>query len=188
MEFFEQVAAVGKGPHLYLALAGALMTPDICSAMESPDGRATGERYREWFDTHLARQHLHPMDGTPILSGADCFRLRCSFLHQGTTQHEHSGYSRVVFVEPGPGTFHMNVLNDALNIDIGTFCQEMAGGALAWLSAAEGSENFKRNYPLSATIRSSCRDTRTGCCRMSKAIRSSRSRISRPNRRSVKFL
>jgi hypothetical protein len=146
-EFFEQVARGGEGAFSYLALSGALIVPDICGAMESEDGCATPSRYIAWFDERVAPLYEDPRDGTPMLSGEDCYMLRCSFLHQGTTQHEHGSYSRILFVEPNPrAVLHMNIVNDALNIAIREFCHEMAAAALAWLKGVENTEVFKRNY------------------------------------------
>jgi hypothetical protein len=145
-DFFEQVAIGGEGPHYYLALSGAFVIPDMCGAMESDDGRATGARNTAWFDRHMAPRHLQRPAEDPFLSGEDCWRLRCSSLHQGTTQHDQSSYSRILFTEPGPNTFHMNIINDALNIDIREFCREMAESASAWLDDAEDGEQFKGNY------------------------------------------
>lgn len=115
--------------------------------MASDDGCATGARYADWFDTHVASNYPLLPDGSPFLSGADCYRLRCSFLHQGTTQHDRSAYSRVIFTEPASNTFHLNILNDALNVDIRQFCTEVATGALTWLSEAEATDNFQQNFP-----------------------------------------
>ena len=51
-------------------------------------------------------------------------------------------------VEPGAttNTFHYNILNDALNIDVGLFCREMAAGARNWLNAVENTPRFRANY------------------------------------------
>jgi hypothetical protein len=142
-EFFEQVEAAGEGRLYYIALMAALAVPDICAAMESDDGQATGTRYRAWFDRHVA-----PRYGSQ-LTGEDCYRFRCSMLHQGGAQHPASDYSRIVFIEPGATTnvFHNNVMNDALKLDVRLFCRDMAEAGLAWLPAAEQTENYTRNYP-----------------------------------------
>lgn len=127
--------------NLYLlALLGSLVIPDICGALGSEDGRALREKYIEWFKKYAANI-------CPFLSGEDCYYLRCSLLHQGSSQHERSGYSRVLFVEPTATTnvFHCNVLNDALNIDVRIFCLGMVAAAHRWLGEVEGTELFKRN-------------------------------------------
>ena len=65
----------------------------------------------------------------------------------GSTQPLQGELSRVVFVEPGQGGFfHRIVMDDALNLDINQFCRDMAAAGLAWLAAAESTDNYQRNY------------------------------------------
>jgi hypothetical protein len=147
-DFLDQVeAAAIDGRFYYLALAGALMVPDICGGLEAPDGEADGPLYTGWFNTYVA-----PLQGG-FLTGEDCYRFRCSFLHQGRTQHPKSGYSRILFIEPGASVnvFHMNIMNDALNIDVRTFCLEMVRAARTWLATVEGTEPYETN--LSSFVR-----------------------------------
>jgi hypothetical protein len=152
-DFLDQVEAGANTARLYyLALAGALVIPDICGALESADGSTNGAIYTAWFDTHVAP--LHVWGGRPpMLTGEDSYRFRCSFLHQGRTQHPKSGYSRIVFVEPGATTnvFHMNILNDALNIDVREFCLEMVGAARKWVASVAGTQPYESN--LAAFVR-----------------------------------
>lgn len=127
--------------NLYLlALLGSLVIPDICGAVGSEDGRADRKKYINWFTKYAANI-------CPFLSGEDCWRFRCSLLHQGSSQDKWSSYSRVLFVEPTATTniFHCNVLNDALNIDIRIFCLGMVAAARRWLDEVQGTELFKRN-------------------------------------------
>jgi hypothetical protein len=144
-DFFRQVETAAHQGVYFLALFGALVIPDLCSALEAPDGRATGPRYKTWFDGHMAPRYT--FRGTPILTGETCYQFRCSLLHQGSTQHPQSNYSRVIFVEPGATTnvFHMNVMNDVLNIDVRQFCLEMVQAALAWRAEAVGNEPYETN-------------------------------------------
>lgn len=147
-------------PLYFLSLFAALAVPDIGGALDSEDGSASGDRYKSWYERwarpqfqKMARERLpveireHVELENP-LTGDACYRFRCSLLHQGTTQHPKSPYSRIIFVEPGAttNTFHYNILNDALNIDVGLFCREMVAGARDWLTAVEGTERFKVNY------------------------------------------
>src|SRR5438132_7430853 len=100
-DFLDQVAIAANNQRLYyLALTGALVIPDICSALEAKDGQANGPRYIAWFDSHVAPRYASARR-PPMLTGADWYRFRCSFLHQGTTQHPKSTYSRILFIEPG---------------------------------------------------------------------------------------
>jgi hypothetical protein len=86
------------------------------------------------------------------MSGDTCWKFRCSFLHQGTTQHPQGAYSRVLFLEPG-GThiLHMNVLNDALNIDVRMFCNEMVNAAVTWRAGVQGTEPYDTNIQAFVT-------------------------------------
>ena len=147
-------------PEYFLSLFTALAIPDIGGALDSADGVASGERYKEWYErwvrpqfqrTVMSRIPEHARGHVKLenpLTGDACYRFRCSLLHQGTTQHAKSPYSRIIFVEPGAttNTFHYNTLNDALNIDVASFCREIIAGAREWLDGVEGTERYKSNY------------------------------------------
>ncbi|MGA2036505.1 MAG: hypothetical protein ABSH04_02855 [Acidimicrobiales bacterium] len=153
-DYLDQVeAAANDSRFYYLALAGSLVIPDICGALESKDGGATGDRYKTWFDTHVAPRNVSYFTRKPYLTGEDCYRFRCSFLHQGRTQHPKSGYTRILFIEPGPNPIigHMNIVNDALNIDVRLFCTEMVDSARQWLTGVVGTEPYETN--LNAFVR-----------------------------------
>jgi len=125
----------------YLSLFVALTIPGICGAMASEDGLATGDKYKNWFDQYVApKYHV-------FLTAEDCYLFRCSVLHQGTTQHPRSGYSRIVFVEPSvtKSVLHCNILNDALNIDVRVFCNDIIEGAKLWLQQNEQTEIYRKN-------------------------------------------
>ena len=141
-------AALGVNLY-YLALAAALILPDICGALASTDGRAKRRKYTEWFDRYVGAAYVG-IDGKPWLTGEDCYRLRCSFLHQGTSHHPQSSYSKFLFVEPttvaSTGVWmHLNVVNDALQLDVTTFCFDMLNGVEAWLGIVEGTEPYEGN-------------------------------------------
>lgn len=116
--------------------------------MSSPDGRAESKRYIAWFDKYVAPRYTVGPERKPAFSGADCYYYRCALLHQGSSQHPKSSYSRVLFVEPGTtsNVFHCNVLNDALNIDVRLFCHDVLNGAEQWLREAEHTAEYKQNY------------------------------------------
>lgn len=141
LDYLEQVEATNRAGIYYMALAGALVVPDICAALESPDGRTTGNKYAAWFDTHAATK----MHGT--FSGRDCWLFRCGFLHQGTSESTGGTYSRVMFFEPGATTvvIHGGVLDDVLLIDVQIFVTDVVDAARAWWLASQGSEPFEAN-------------------------------------------
>lgn len=143
-DYFDQVSAAAQSNQLYfLALSGALVIPDMCSAMEQSDGRATRERYIAWFDRHVAPKY------TGSMTGDDCYGLRCALLHQGRLGPHRGSYSRVLFVEPGSTgiTMHNNVIDDALNIDVRVFVDDVVSSAYAWLSTAEQTPEYVANFP-----------------------------------------
>lgn len=126
----------------YVALFCSLAVPDICGAVGSDDGEASGDKFASWFDRYVGAKYRG------FLTGQDCYRFRCSFLHQGSSQHPRSSYSRVLFVERSATTniFHCNIINDALNLDVRLFCRDVLEGAYAWLQEYEGTETYQRNY------------------------------------------
>ena len=141
-DYLNQIEMAAKTNGLYyLSLGASLTIPDICGALESTDGIATGARYKAWFDANALPPYRN------FLSGEDCYRFRCSFLHQGTTGHPQSSYSRIVFIEPGAtGTVaHLNVMNDALKIDVKRFTLDMVVSAKMWLACVKGTEPYESN-------------------------------------------
>jgi hypothetical protein len=145
----------------YLSLFAALTIPDIAGALDSDDGQATGERYALWFDAWIrpefakqvlaslppqVRSTIPSQDGP--LTGDACYRFRCSLLHQGSSQHPKSPYTRIIFIEPGAvaGAIHGGIVEGALLIDLPTFCREVIGGTRCWLDRVEGSSRYETNY------------------------------------------
>ena len=126
----------------YLSLFVALALPDICGAINSENGEAHRNKYIEWFNKYVAEKY------NGFLSGEDCYYLRCSLLHQGSSQHIKSKYSRILFIEPAATTniFHCNILNDALNIDVRIFCNDIIEGVEKWLKEVEETELYRKNY------------------------------------------
>ncbi len=131
----------------YLSLISALSVPDMCAALGSQDGRTDGKRYADWFNQNVADKYNGNFDGET------CYQFRCSLLHQGTTQHRASAYSRIIFVEPPTHYFFHNQIFDhgpdriAFNLDVQEFCRDMIASARDWLNANETTQTYKDNYP-----------------------------------------
>ena len=154
----EQSLASG---HYFLSLFTALTLPDIAAALDSPDGQASGARYVVWYEKWVrprfkemvlaclpseVREHLDGMENP--FDGDACYRFRCSLLHQSSTQHPKSLFSRIIFIEPHAttGTVHYCTMKDALCIDLQLFCREVIAGVRLWLKTAEQTELYKTNY------------------------------------------
>lgn len=127
--------------HSYMiGLYSSLTIPDICGALESENGYATGQKYKAWFDAWVSQKY------GGWFTGEQCYAFRNGVVHQGRANHQNLGYERIIFVEPGHGlTAHNNIMNDAFNIDVGQFCTDMVESARDWIKATEHTDNFQRN-------------------------------------------
>lgn len=125
----------------YLALYTTLTLPDICSALSSADGKTSGKKYINWYNNFAQDKCCSHLDGIA------CYKFRCSMLHQGTTQETEIGYSRILFLEPtNTNSFHDNILQDALNIDLNIFCLSMIEAVEEWLVQVKNNPSFIKNY------------------------------------------
>ena len=132
--------SITSGSYL-LGLYVSLSLPDICGALESDNGKASGAKYKAWFDKWVATKY------NKSLSGEQCYSYRCGVIHQGRSTHDKLGYSRIIFLEPSPNrTFHRNTINDAYNIDIGIFCTDIVNSVREWLETVKEDDNFIKNY------------------------------------------
>jgi hypothetical protein len=114
----------------YLAIVMALHIPDVCGALEAPDGEAKKERYKAWYRQWLAPKY-------PMITEDDIYCLRSGVVHQARFGHPGSQYSRVFFTLPdsGRGILHGNFFNDALQLDAMIFCDDVSEAARTWHSA-----------------------------------------------------
>jgi hypothetical protein len=145
-DLLDEIERALAGRLWLLALFGSLTIPDVCSALESEDGETKQHRYRTWFDNSVAPRYASPGNPEPMFTGSDCWRYRCAMLHQGISQPSSSRYSRVVFLDPDLGGFwHRNVMNDVLNLDLRTFCQDVIASARDWQVTAGRTRVFQKN-------------------------------------------
>ena len=106
----------------YLAIVTALSLPDVCSALESHDGKTSPTKYKVWYDAWMA---------------------------QGRLGHSRMQYGRVLFTVPNEqrNIFHRNVINDALNLDAVQFCRDMIECVSTWCTAKQNDPNVQANLP-----------------------------------------
>ena len=141
-EFLDEIEACYKTGHFYLALFCCLALPDICGAISSDDGIANGQKYKAWFDAYVAPKYGGTFDGS------NCYAFRCAALHQGRSAHKNLGCTRILFLAPTDAKklyMHNNVLNDALNLDVGEFCHDMISAVRTWMRCEASNSNFQRN-------------------------------------------
>lgn len=148
----------------YGALFIALALPDICGKIENPNDNS-GPRYRAWCEKYLVPKYTHRV-GTldqghehVFLSAADCYALRCSYLHEGgddiTTQIARQALDRFLFVyPPESGTIHCNQSNQTLQLQVDIFCKDMCDGVKQWLEDNKENQDVQNNMKELLEIRS----------------------------------
>lgn len=127
----------------YLAAAGVLALPDVCSSLEwDPDPnkikdqrRTQQDRYRDWFKEYVEPQYKH-------FTADDGYRLRCGLLHNGKLGRPQDQYDRIAFTVPpkrGPKEhlYRNNFVNGVntgtlLALDLTQFCDLMIKGVREW--------------------------------------------------------
>jgi hypothetical protein len=137
-----EVEAALRAGLYYAAIVMALTLPDICAALESPDGQSTAARYKTWFDAWLAPEY-------PSLTANDIYSLRCGVVHQGRLGHENMQYARVMFAVPNPRqiVLHNNIFNDVLNLYATTFCRDVNAAVLRWFEAKRDDATVQAHLP-----------------------------------------
>jgi len=133
----------------YIALVLTLTVPDVCSALESENGRAHSTLYKNWCRKHLQQAF-------PSLTPEDCYSLRCGVIHQGRMGIPGRDFARVIFTFPDSGlnVFHNNVMNDALQFDAVRFCQSIISAARAWTFIAAENPIVRANADNLVQLRS----------------------------------
>jgi hypothetical protein len=132
----------------YAALTGALALPDIAGKWDGGvGGSASQARFVAWYNTYLLPRYTRPGigGGQPqiILSGNDCYALRCAYLHGGefdiTAQRARQALDSFRFVAPPPGWhIHCNRNRGMLQLQVDVFCEDVCAALDAWLNARGG--------------------------------------------------
>jgi hypothetical protein len=131
----------------YVAVMASLAIPDIGGAINSNNGRTNKCEYVKWFNKYASPKYK--VLNEQCLNGEECYYLRCSMLHQGTTQNEKlTKYLDIILCEV-PQTltpFPLFVTkNKVLLIEPKSFCNNMVFAAYDWLDEVHNEELFKKN-------------------------------------------
>ncbi len=150
----EQIEKCVNQKLYYVGIMACLAIPDIGGAIDSNDGKATQKTYEEWFDKYAAPKYQGI--GGNLLTGKECYFLRCSMLHQGKAQHKGLKYSEVIFSEIPQTISPVNPLfltkSKILLIEPKTFCTNMVYAAYDWLEVAHDNALFKKNTDKFMTL------------------------------------
>jgi hypothetical protein len=139
----------------FASLFIALSIPDICGYLQSPH-ELSQIRYKIWFEKYMLKKYSSPVgiSDTPhiFLSPSDCYALRCAILHEGreeiTDQSAREALDRFHFSEPPhEGSVHCNQINNVLQLQVDTFCDDMLSGLREWF------KNVKEDMVIMTRIR-----------------------------------
>lgn len=145
-ELIAQIRSASDAGLYYLALIGALTLPDICGALNSGNGRASGSKYRDWLRSNVPTQ----------AASADLiYDLRCSLLHQGSALP--SSGEQIAFMYPeGPQLHNLSTEVGAERvgwISIPMFVEEVTQGAEEWFRQHGGTRGVRKNLRKFARLR-----------------------------------
>lgn len=151
----EDVRQAIKQGNWYSALASALTLPDICGWLEYPN-KGVGDRYTLWYDTCIKEEYSGKYNDTDkveviLLSGNDCYALRCAYLHNGQddiTKQKASkslkSLNKFIFVTPsksGESSKHPvrktyfdydENIREELRLQVDEFCEHICCGVDKW--------------------------------------------------------
>jgi hypothetical protein len=125
--------------------------PDICAALESPDGKTSRSRYITWCARHFTE---------PLLVGAERYRMRCKVLHQGrATTDEPGRYSRFSFGSPSVNgeKDHLRVEGGTLHLDVGDMASEAQHAVEAWIGGLAAAPASTAGSAVAANLSSMVR-------------------------------
>jgi hypothetical protein len=126
----DEVARCIAGRCYWALLHLTVVLPDVCAALQAPDGATTRTRYIEWVRRYLADD---------LMSGEDWYSVRCSLLHQGRT-FGGGRYSRYSFGQPSQqgNIVHKYAVGSGLiQLDVGEMSKEVRVAVSAWAADLE---------------------------------------------------
>jgi hypothetical protein len=130
----------------FLPIFMAATIPDMCAALEDPNGRTAAAKYKAWFNRWVAQRMT-------LINAEDCYNLRCGLIHQGRLGGMMGQVNRVVFPLPGKmfptiaNNIHRkaNETSDTYVYDIASFCSDMIASSQAWWQANENNATVIEN-------------------------------------------
>lgn len=153
--YLDEIQRCIEGKCYWALLHVLVVLPDICGALEAPDGEATGRRYEAWCARYLA---------DPVVTEKDWYGIRCVVLHQGRTLANRGQYVAYSFSQPTErgGVVHRmvgdSVNGSHLHLDVGKLADQVTGALPRWFAELESnadparSANVVRNLPFLARV------------------------------------
>lgn len=137
----------------FIAINITLTIPDICSALESENGKTRGTKYIRWVDTYFADKY----DG--FINGEDIWKIRCSSLHQGKYDYDNPRFEKIIFqIDRNGSSIHSNIMKNAFHLDVRIFVEDMIDSYHKWreknknnsfvaVNSSKGFKYYKEGVP-----------------------------------------
>lgn len=131
----------------HAALAVALILPDICGKIDTPD-KHSRRRYEIWFDKYVKKFYMiQESIGSAMISGGDCYAIRCALLHEFSddlTEHKARNIlNQYKFYSPDSGMNVHRIKEQGngflLEIRVDEFCNTICYGVSGWLNELHAS-------------------------------------------------
>ena len=146
-QFINSIKNSLSNENWHAALISCLILPDVCGKIEDPN-LSSKNRYLKWFKIYLSDKYPTREVGTShertvFLSAESCYALRCSLLHEGSSevseQQIKQALSDFLFIIPEQNMhIHCNLIGNRLQLQIDTFCLDFINAVEKWLNDING--------------------------------------------------
>lgn len=152
----EACRAASRDQNWYAALTLALTFPDICGRLENP-AMGSQARYVQWCSRYLEPKYV-TRAGRVLLSGRDCYGLRCAVLHEGSDdivgQRAREVLNGFDFTQPiATWVVHNNLVDNKLQLQVDLFAEDVCSGVDQWMTAIAGNADVEASVALLMKVR-----------------------------------
>ena len=129
---------------LYItAINTCLIIPDICSALQSSNGRTNGKKYSNWYNTYVSFKYKNNLRGTEV------YKLRCASVHQGKYNENYENYEKIIFQPSGQIIMNNCIANNCLILNIEIFVKDFINSYYEWKIEMKENPFYEKNIKQS---------------------------------------